>query len=70
MPPYIELVNRGRPTRVYVLHMALFVGLLVLGWAAVELRGRDVGAAPCVGDRPAAGWRSWCGAAPCRPIAG
>lgn len=32
IPPYIELVNRGKPTRVYVLHMALFVGLLVVGW--------------------------------------
>ena len=41
VPPYIELASRGRPTRVYVIHMALFVGLLVLGWSAVELRGRD-----------------------------
>src|SRR5947209_629798 len=32
MPPYVELRNRGKPTRVYVLHMGLFVGLLVLGW--------------------------------------
>ena len=44
VPPYIELASRARPTRVYVLHMALFVGLLVLGWAAVEIRGR--GTAP------------------------
>jgi NADH-quinone oxidoreductase subunit M len=36
VPPYFELRNRGRPTRVYVLHMALFVGLMVLGWAGVE----------------------------------
>jgi NADH-quinone oxidoreductase subunit M len=36
IPPYVELVNRGRPTRLYVLHMALFVGLLVFGWTAVE----------------------------------
>ena len=41
VPPYVELANRGRPTRVYVLHMALFVGLLVLGWAAVEAGGRE-----------------------------
>jgi NADH-quinone oxidoreductase subunit M len=41
IPPYIELASRGRPTRVYVLHMALFVGLLVLGWSAVEIRGRE-----------------------------
>jgi NADH-quinone oxidoreductase subunit M len=37
VPPYVELVNRGRPTRVYVLHMALFVVLLVGGWAAVQV---------------------------------
>ena len=36
VPPYIELVNRGRPTRVYALHMALFVVLLVVGWGAVD----------------------------------
>jgi NADH-quinone oxidoreductase subunit M len=29
----VELLNRGQPTRVYLLHMALFVGLLALGWA-------------------------------------
>jgi NADH-quinone oxidoreductase subunit M len=40
IPPYVELATRGRPTRVYLLHMALFVGLLVLGWSAVEIRGR------------------------------
>lgn len=36
VPPYVELVNRGRPTRVYVLHMSLFAGLLLLGWAFLE----------------------------------
>jgi NADH-quinone oxidoreductase subunit M len=36
LPPNIELVNRGRPTRVYALHMALFVTLLVFGWGAVD----------------------------------
>jgi NADH-quinone oxidoreductase subunit M len=41
LPPYVELLNRGRPTRVYVLHMALFVGLLVIGWAIVESSGRS-----------------------------
>jgi NADH-quinone oxidoreductase subunit M len=41
VPPYIELASRGRPTRIYVIHMALFIGLLVLGWSAVDLRGRD-----------------------------
>jgi NADH-quinone oxidoreductase subunit M len=44
VPPYFELASRGRPTRVYVVHMALFIGLLVLGWSAVEVGGR--GAAP------------------------
>jgi NADH-quinone oxidoreductase subunit M len=36
VPPYFELRQRGKPTRVYVLHMALFVVLLALGWAFVE----------------------------------
>lgn len=36
IPPYIELVNRARPVGVYVLHMAVFVGLLVIGWFAVD----------------------------------
>ncbi|MBV8487300.1 MAG: oxidoreductase [Planctomycetaceae bacterium] len=35
VPPYFEFRNRGRRARVYVLHMALFVGLLCLGWAGV-----------------------------------
>jgi NADH-quinone oxidoreductase subunit M len=41
IPPYIELASRSRPTRVYVIHMAVFIGLLVLGWSAVEVHGRD-----------------------------
>jgi NADH-quinone oxidoreductase subunit M len=36
VPPYVELHNRHQPTRVYVLHMALYVGMLVLGWAFVD----------------------------------
>lgn len=36
VPPYVELLGRGKPTRVYMLHMALFVGLLAGGWAAKE----------------------------------
>jgi len=39
IPPYFELVNRGRPTRVYVLHMLLFAGLMILGWGIVDLGG-------------------------------
>ena len=43
VPPYIELRNRRRPTGVYTLHMLLYVGLLVLGWAAAEASvGRQV----------------------------
>jgi NADH-quinone oxidoreductase subunit M len=33
--PYIELRNRRRPTRVYWVHMALYLGLLLLGWFAL-----------------------------------
>jgi NADH-quinone oxidoreductase subunit M len=40
VPPYLELQARNKPTRVYVLHMGLFLGLLVLGWIFVELEGR------------------------------
>lgn len=40
VPPYVELVNRGKPTRVYVLHMALCVALLIFGWSAVESSGQ------------------------------
>src|SRR6185312_15909620 len=46
VPPYIELLNRGRPTRLYVLHMAIYVGLLIVGGAAVELGGHPPSGAP------------------------
>ena len=36
IPPFVELLNRGRTTRVYMLHIGLFVALLALGWAAIE----------------------------------
>jgi NADH-quinone oxidoreductase subunit M len=39
VPAYFELVNRRKPTRVFVIHMSLFVGLMVLGWAGVESSG-------------------------------
>jgi NADH-quinone oxidoreductase subunit M len=35
VPPVVELLNRGRPVRVYVLHLGLFVALLATGWALV-----------------------------------
>jgi NADH-quinone oxidoreductase subunit M len=41
IPPLIELLNRRQSPRVYVLHMALFLGLLVLGWAFVDPTGND-----------------------------
>lgn len=39
IPPYFELRSRGKPTAVYALHMALFVGLLMLGWHFIESEG-------------------------------
>lgn len=41
IPPYLELRARGKPTRVYVFHMALFVGLMILGWAFAENEGNQ-----------------------------
>jgi NADH-quinone oxidoreductase subunit M len=41
VPPYFELRARHKPTRVYVLHMGLFLTLLVVGWVFVELDGRQ-----------------------------
>jgi NADH-quinone oxidoreductase subunit M len=32
VPGYVELLNRRKPSRIYLLHMALFIGLLALGW--------------------------------------
>ena len=39
IPPYFELRGRGAPTRVYALHMGLFVALLVLGQALMPADG-------------------------------
>ena len=39
IPPYVELRIRQRPTRLYVLHMAAFVALMIVGWASVERAG-------------------------------
>jgi NADH-quinone oxidoreductase subunit M len=33
---YLELLRRGKPTRIYVLHMGLFAVLLVTGWACID----------------------------------
>jgi NADH-quinone oxidoreductase subunit M len=51
VPPLVELLNRGASPRVYVLHVGLFLGLLVLGWAFVDAGG----------DHPARpGWATAC----------
>ena len=39
-PPFLEMRAREKPTRVYALHMLLFVGFLALGWGLVEREGR------------------------------
>ncbi|MCO6459701.1 MAG: oxidoreductase [Pirellulaceae bacterium] len=36
VPPYFELRERGRSTRVFVLHMGLFLALLAGGWALLQ----------------------------------
>jgi NADH-quinone oxidoreductase subunit M len=36
VPPLWELYARRRPMRVFTVHMALFVGMLVLGWTVVH----------------------------------
>ncbi len=39
VPPYFELRERGRPTRVFVLHMGIFIALLAGGWAMIDTEG-------------------------------
>lgn len=36
VPPFFEIRNRGYSTRVYSLHMILFVALMIWGWRGVE----------------------------------
>ena len=36
VPPWFELRRRGASTRIFSLHMGLFVALLVLGWSLVD----------------------------------
>jgi NADH-quinone oxidoreductase subunit M len=33
LPPFFELAAREKPTRVYVLHVGLYIGLMWLGWS-------------------------------------
>jgi NADH-quinone oxidoreductase subunit M len=39
MLTYLELLRRGKPTQVYVLHMGLFVVFLVGGWGCIHPAG-------------------------------
>jgi NADH-quinone oxidoreductase subunit M len=39
VPPFVELLARGKSTRVYMIHMGLFILLMNLGWWFVELDG-------------------------------
>ncbi len=39
LPPLWELRARGKPVRVFAIHMGAFVALLTLGWAVVEIEG-------------------------------
>jgi NADH-quinone oxidoreductase subunit M len=41
VPPFLELRARHQATRVYVIHMALFVALMVVGWSFVESEGEN-----------------------------
>lgn len=41
IPPYLELKARRRSTRVYALHMSLFVVLMVVGWAMIDATPHD-----------------------------
>jgi NADH-quinone oxidoreductase subunit M len=45
VPPARELSRRARPTRVYLLHMALFLGLLLAGVASITARHTVAGSA-------------------------
>jgi len=44
LPPLIELWQRGRPIRVYALHMGTFALLLTTGWVATEAGATTFGA--------------------------
>ncbi|OWK37669.1 proton-conducting transporter membrane subunit [Fimbriiglobus ruber] len=39
IPPYLELLNRGKPARVYAFHMILFAVLLVVGLVFADVDG-------------------------------
>src|SRR5262249_7821434 len=64
VPGCVELVNRRRPTRVYALHMGLFVGLLALGWVFVDEAGGHGGQSAWAAVPLLAAILIRCGAAP------
>ncbi len=39
VPPYFEMRERGRSTRVFVIHMGLFIALMAGGWAMIDADG-------------------------------
>ncbi len=47
VPPYFELKSRGKSTRIYVIHMAAFVGLMVFGQACRSFEGNQTQASLC-----------------------
>ncbi len=44
VPPFFDLRVRGKPTRVYVIHMAAFTLLLLLGWGLSAAGMKEAGA--------------------------
>jgi len=48
IPPYLELRARDKPTRVYALHMGLFVAAMMGGWWLVESVGQPAPVAALV----------------------
>jgi NADH-quinone oxidoreductase subunit M len=64
VPPYVELVNRRRPTRIYLLHTGLFLALLLGGWFAVESGRGPATAAPWAAALLMAAVFVRCGAVP------
>ncbi len=39
LPPFFEMRARGRSTRIFAIHMGLFVALLAGGWAMIDTEG-------------------------------
>ena len=39
LPPFFEMRDRGRSTRVFAIHMGLFIALLAGGWAMIDAEG-------------------------------